>query len=400
MADALVLYGRIHQPLPLLLPGRAIPARASAHEVESCLFDTVAAEEAFGDIIAPAYEPALAAAQSLAEQGLALSVSVSTGFLELARRWAPSLVDLVERFLREPGVETICAEPMESLLFSFDIAEFIRRMTTARESLAERVGRPISAAEVSGFCLNHEIYHALQRVGLKVVLAADGAHADRQHHPGHPAHWGGGPTVLHRLTWLSDELSYRLQGGPPEPDAMADTVAALPGMAALITFNFDDFALGAGGVAHAAAVLRGLAAACWERGVDSVTASTAAAWAEPRAIEEPPPTFTDTAGGSIETLGHDGWWERLLFGRMQQLYQMLCLVPDPDVNEVGHWMLQRANLEVPRWVADEAPRPVTYWRGLWWELDRTHEDTAAQVLAIYDNFIRAATSCVGEGVYR
>ncbi len=397
MADALVLCCRMHQPLPLRLPAQLIPPRASAADLESCLFDTRGAEQVFRDTIAPAYEPALAEARSLAQRGVPISVSVSTGFLELANRWAPSLVHLTGLLLREPGAEPICAEPTAGLLFSFDIAEFMECMAEARASLGRRARRPVSTAEVSGLCLNHEVYHALYRVGFAGVLSAGVGYALRGHHPCRPARWGEGPVVLHRLTWLSEELAYRLRGGSAEPERMADTLAELPGTTALITFDFDDFAFGARGVEHGASVIGGLAAACERRGICLAAASTAAAGAGAGALQEPPPTVTEGDGLSVEALGRDGWWERLVFGRMQQLYQMLRLVPDAKVRAVGRWMLQRTNLELPRWAANGAARPPTYWRGLWWELDHTQEDTATQVLALYDNFIGAAGSYLGEG---
>jgi hypothetical protein len=196
MAQALVLYTRIHAPLPLRLPAQPFPPDAHADEVERCLFDLRAAEEAFREIIAPAYLAALDALRALTERGVPMSVGVSEGFLRLSRRWSPELLRPIRQLLRAPAVEAVAAEPWGGLLFAFDIEAFMRGMGAARERLAQLGGSPPCTAEVSGFCLNHEIYHALGRLGFSVIAAEGGAQARAGHQPGHPSRWREGPLVL------------------------------------------------------------------------------------------------------------------------------------------------------------------------------------------------------------
>jgi len=400
MADHLVLYCKVHQPLPLRLPAEPVPEGAGAEDLEAHLFDLAAAESAFRDVVAPAYQVALDALGSLAEHGVALSVGAPEGMVRLADRWAPSVVASLRRVLRSPGVDVVCAEPTESLLFHFDVGEFGRRMRGARGRLVEFARSRVAAAEVSGFSLNQEVYFTLGRLGFEAVAADDGAYAFRGHHPGHPSSWGGGPVTLYRMSWLSEELGFRLREGPRGEVRMADAIARAPGSFALVSFHIDDLAFGAHGPAHGAEVIGGLAEACRGRGVELVTMSTAGARARATALEESPPTITSTAGGSIEELARDGWWERLLFGRMQQAYQMASLARSAGVKAAVEWLLQRANLAVAGWAEAPAARPPTYWRGKWWEQRRSHGDTAAQVLAVLDNFIRAAARDSAQEAHR
>jgi len=397
MARTLVIYCKVHQPLPLRLPATEVPPKARPEDLEHCLFNLPEAEHAFRELVAPSYRPALDALNSLAEQGISLSVGVSSGFLRLAGRWAPSLLAPMQSLMCQPNVEAVCEEPTDGLLSSFDIAEFMCQMGEACTAIEALGGARVVAAEVNGFSLSKAVYHALARLGFNVVLAETAHDTPRGHQPGYPARWGEGPVVLHRLRWLSEEFAYRLRGGPPEPERMADTVTAVPGEVAVLTFDLDALALGGRGVAHGAAVIASLAAACEARHVDLLTTSPARERALPHVVDEPPPTLTTGMGIAVERFGRDGWWERLLFGRMQRAYQMIRLIEDAGIRDVGVWLLQRANLELPGWAAEEAARPATYRWSHWWEQPRSHDETATQVLAAYDNFIRVADSYLERG---
>jgi hypothetical protein len=390
MANAMVLYCAVHQPLPLRLPALPAPPGVTAADLERCLFDTATAEQTFSDFIVPAYAAALPALASLAERRIPLSLAIPDGFIELVRRWGPGLLKPIRRALRAPLIDAVCAEPVDGLLFAFDIQEFAERMAEARARLAEWTGKPVVTAEVSGFCLNHELYWALGQAGFGTVLAASERYVGTGHHPCHPSAWGDGPVLLHRLTWLSDELANRLRTGPGEPERMADTVAGLPGESALVTFRFDDIAFSSAGWAGALDQLAAFAAACERRGVDLLTASEAGARVAAEAVQSAPPTLTDDVDIGIEGLWRDGWWERLIFGRMQQAAQMTSLIPDHAMRSLGRWLLQRANLLAPRWAVHHAERPATYWRGLWWEQPHSYDETASQVVGAFDTFIRAA----------
>jgi hypothetical protein len=76
---------------------------------------------------------------------------------------------------------------------------------------------------------------------------------------------------------------------------------------------------------------------------------------------------------------------------MQQAYQISRLVEGRGVRRVGEWLLQRTNLSLPRLAVDGEGRPPSYWRTRWWQTNPSYDDTAEQTLAVYDNFIRAAS---------
>ena len=410
MAATLVLYTCIHQPLPLRLPAQPIPPGAirqahgapslsrgaGADDLERCLYDLRAAEEAFREVIAPAYLPALEALRARAEQGLPISIGVSEAFLELARRWSPELLRPLRQLLRAPAVEAVAVEPRGSLLFAFDLPGFMRAMGDACERLAHFAGRAPRAAEVSGFCLNHELYHALARLGFWAIAAGGEAQARGGHHPAHPSRWGG-PIVLYRLDWLSDELRFQLRGGCTDPARLAETAAGIPGEAALVHFEFDDLAFGPG-AAGGADLLAAMAAACAERGVEPFTLTRAARRFERRAVISPPPTTTGMAGVSIEDLVGDGWTERLIFGRMQQAYQLSRLLGNPALRGVAGWLLQRIHLDLPALCAGRGGLPPSHQRAHWWRENPGYDATTGQILAVYDNFIRATAGHVREEV--
>lgn len=395
MACKLVLCFRIHEPLPLRLPADVIPSSADADELESRLFDLDAAEEAFTVTIAEAYGSALGKLGTLATAGLPLSLVASEGFLELAGRWSPPLLRKAHELLALPEVEAVCGEPREGLLFAFDIAAFMREMSRARAHLAEAAAHTSSAAAVSGYSLNHELYHALGRLGFAAIAAESEPYTRAGHHPARPSRWGNGPTVVHRLTWLSDELGYRLRAGVDQVEGMADTIAALPGEVALCTFDLRDVSLSAQGPERAADIAAELADACARRGVEPALLTEAGEAARPRAPDSPPPVETATAGPWTERRAADGWWDGLIFGRMQQSYQAARLTKDPAIARSAHWLLQRANLAIAGWAEDPSARPATYRAAPWWDGHPNSHETAAQVLAAYDSFIQWSTDRVG-----
>jgi len=391
VAEAFVLYTAIHEPVPLRLPSVPPPAAARPEDLERCIFDLRAAELAFREVIGPAYGPALRETCALAERGVSLSVSVSAAFMEMSRRWSPELVRPTRRLLRAACVEPVASDPQGGLLFAFDIERFMRNLARAREALGRLARRPVTAAEVSGFCLNHEIYHAFRQLGFAAAAAEGEDRATQGRHPCHLARWGEGPLIAYRLQWLSDELRYQLRSGGHDPGKLAHTIASLPGEVALVSFDFDSLAFGTGGAARAAGLLGALAEACIERECEPLNLSEAALRFAARAVEHAPPVTTVVSGLSTEDLGRDGWVERLLFGRMQQAYQISRLVEGRGVRRVGELLLQRTNLSLPRLAVDGEGRPPSYWRTRWWQTNPSYDDTAEQTLAVYDNFIRAAS---------
>lgn len=389
MAGVLVLHAKVRQGLPLRLPPQPAPRGVSAADLESRLFDLDGARRAYAEVIGPAQRRAVEALGELVEAGAALSLAVSVGGLDLMRRWVPGLSDPLLGLLRQPGLEVVCGEPHEALVFAFDISRFGRHMSWARARLERIAGRPIKAAEVSGYCLNHEIYHALARLGFGVVLASSERHAADGRHLGRPTRWGEGPVALYRMTWLSEELGWALRGGEVAPQRMAETVAGAPGEVALVTFELDDVAFSRRGPAGAAGLLRALAEECTGRGVELLTVPEAAA--RGRVVEAAPPLWTVGEGLPVEQGWRDGWWEGLIFGRMQQAYAMARLAGQARLTRLADWLLQRDNLTPRGWagVTSVLPGGAVRLRG--------HDETAAEVVAVYDNFVRAATWCARGG---
>jgi len=387
VAEAFTLYAVIHTPLPLRLPTVKAQPGTVSENLERCLFDLPAAELAFREVIGPAYHRALGELAATAAAGTPLSLSVSGGFLAMSRRWSAELEPAVGGLLREPGVEPVACEPHRGLLFAFDIDRFGHSMGQARDELALLAQRPVAAAQVSGFALNHEIYHTLGRLGFSAVLAESDPRVTDGRGPGHLGRYGDGPVVLHRLQWLSDELRYRLRAGEGEAASMAETIARTPGEVALVSFDFDALAFGPEG----AAPLTELTEACVALGVEPIAVGEAAARFSRRAVEYPPPALTVMSDPCIEDLGRDGWAEGLIFGRMQQAYVLSQLIQDAEVRSLADWLLQQVNLSLPR-LAGESPqeRPPSFWRAQWWARSPSYDEVAREVLAAYDNFVRAA----------
>jgi len=391
VADSLVLYTAIHQPLPLRMPAIPMPLGAEPEDVERCIFDLRAAEEAFREVVGPTYGPALHELAVIAEEGTPLSVSVADGFLEMSGRWCRELIGPTGQLLRAPSVEPVVTDPKYGFLFAFDIGRFVEVMEEARARAVLFADRPIRSTEVSGFCINHELYHSVGRLGFAAIAAEGDAGVTRGRHPGHLVRFGEGPIVIHRMQWLSDEFDYRLRAGAYDPEKMADVAAGLPGEAALISFDFDSLAFAAGGPASGARFLSSLARACLARGVKPLTISEAAFGFAARAAEQAPPLATAMSGLSPEEARENGSVERAIFDRMLQAYEMARLAHRPEVLGICDWLLQRTNVSVPGMAADTEGRPLTYWRAGWWRSDRNYEDTAKQVLAAYDNFIQASS---------
>lgn len=395
VAETFALYTAIQQPVPLRLPAMPAAPGADPEDLGRCLFDLHAAETAFREALALAYAGALAGLREMAAEGGSLSVSVCSGFLEMAGRWTSDLVRSIQHLLREPTVEPVATDAHYGLLFAFDVWRLMRTMAKAREDLARLAGRPIRSAEVSGFAINHEVYLALANMGFATMAAEGEARVTDGRQPGHLGRWGEGPVVLYRLQWLSDELDYHLRTGDPQVEGMAETVARLPGEVALVSFSFDSLSLGAGRPEGGVEVLASLAAACLRRGVEPVTLGEAAARYAARAAYHAPPTLTAMSGPSLEGMGRDGWAQQLIFGRMQQAHAVAQLVESQRVREMGDWLLHPAHLSLPALAcAGAGARPGTYSRSRWWEGSPSHDETTAEVLSVYDNFIRAAACYV------
>jgi hypothetical protein len=180
---------------------------------------------------------------------------------------------------------------------------------------------------------------------------------------------------------------------------VCDTIARIPGDAAVVSFSFDSFAFGAGGAERGIETLTRLAQGCADRGVRHLTISDAAEMSAARAAECPPLTLTATSGPAVEEAIGDGWTERLLFGRMQQAYHVSQLAGGHWADGTGQWLLQRVNLSLPRMAACPDERPPIYWPAHWWTSNPSYSDTTDQVVGLYDHFIRsAALHAAGKGV--
>ncbi|NIM50482.1 MAG: hypothetical protein GTN69_08510 [Armatimonadetes bacterium] len=400
MAHNFVLYSSVHTPLPLRLPAIPVSRGATQEDAERCFFDLCAAEAAFCDIVAPTFTKAIAALTQLAVRGVPLSISVSAGFLEMSKRWTPELTTAIGEMLRAPNVEPVAADPRDGCLFAFDISRFTETMAVARDELGELTGRPVRAAEVSGFAINHEVYHALGRLGIKTVFAEGAGRVNYGRHPAHLSRYGGGPLMARRLQWLSDELRHHLRAGLQDVHSMCETLAHMPGELAVISFPLVSLALGAGGPERGAEVLSRLADGCSHRGIRPLTISAATEKFATRAAEQAPPTLTAADRLPIEEAGGGGWTERVLFSRMQQAYHVGQLGGNYWGERIGDWLLQRVNLSLPRLAGDPDSRPPTYRHIDWWTSNPGYGDTAHQVITLYDNFIRSAALHAEKGVER
>jgi hypothetical protein len=364
------------------------------------LLDLHAAQMAFQDLIGPAFAEAATQLTELAAQGVSVSVSVSGGFLEMGRRWAPELTGHIARLLRSGNTEPVVTDPAGGIVFAFDIHRFMRTVAAARHDLAELAGQPVRAVEISGFSTNHEIYHTLARLNLTTVIVEGASRVSSGRQPARLSRFGRGPLVAQRLQWLSDELRYHLRVGDSNCSRMCDTIARIPGDVAVVHFQFDSLAFGADAPGRGIETLATLAQGCADRGVPHLTISAATDMLAARAAEHAPPTLTATSGPAVEELAGDGWTERLIFGRMQQAYHTGRLAGGHWDAGIGEWLLQGVNLSLPSLAADPDGRPPTYWPAHWWASDPSYTDTAEQVVALYDVFIRSAALHVGKGAER
>jgi hypothetical protein len=311
--------------------------------------------------------------------------------LDMIQRWAPELTSHVGRLLRSSNVESVASDPVDGLLFAFDVHGFMRAVEAAARRLAEMAGQPIRAAEISGFSINHEIYHALARLEMAAIIVEGASRVSNGRHPARLSRYGNGPLVAKRLQWLSNEFQYQLRAGQRDCSRVCDTVARIPGDAAVVSFPFGSLAFGCEAPGRGVEILATLARGCAERGIQNLTISTAAEASAARAANYPPPTLTATSGPAIEEMVGDGWTQRLLFGRMQQAYHISRLAGGHWADGTGKWLLQRTNLSLPELAVDPGRRPPTYWPAQWWISNPGYDATTHEVLALYDNFVGSAS---------
>jgi alpha-amylase len=396
MARDIVIYLVVHQPRRLKLPAQPIPAGATPHDMERCLFDPVLDEYYFRKVARTGYWPATELLLDLVQKGLKLNIGLSFSFIRQAQAWDPDLLALFARLVAHPGVELIGVEPYHSFLFLADLPHFVTRMRWMQGALQDVFGQRPRVTDTTELCMSDGIALALAQAGFAGGFI-DGRRCVMDWRE--PTYLYRAPNRLHLLarhTDLSDDVGYRFSnrswsGWPLMADTYAGWLSAAAGDLVVLGWDYETF-----GEHHAAGTgifdfLRRLPGEVHARDGRFLTASEAIAAHGARSHDLPLPVFPASwagSGGLEFFLGNAAQQE--VFQLMLHAYNKARLTRDRGIIDLALWLLQSDHLHLIQWFGRHGPEAEVsayFTPGEWWRLGGAR--IVREIQQVYLNFVTA-----------
>ena len=397
MAENLVVYAVVHQPMRLKLPARVIPPGSAPEEFNAFLFDDAMDRRYFDKVAQYSYLPATAMFRDLAKRGWRMSIGFSNSFLVQAERWGGKVLDAFQRLCASPNVEVVCVEPYHSWLMYLDIVEFKDSMLWARRRLEELFQKPVAVADTTEMFMSNDVYFALQQCGFSGAFMEGRAWQLSWREPTHVYRYPGqNLALLARHHQLSDDVGYRFSNHewdfwPLMADTYAGWLRDCWGDVVTLGWDFETFGEHHRDDSGIFQFMRALNTQIKKRKVRMMLPSEALAeLTEPR-YEVPINEYGTTwagEGGMEFFLGNQP--QQGLFRLMHHAYSKARLTGDPRLIEIARWLLQSDNLHLIQWFgrSGSAAEVSAYFTpDEWWELGG--HGIIREQQRVYLNFIRA-----------
>jgi alpha-amylase len=397
VAENLVVYTVVHQPMRLKLPARVIPPGSVPDDFNAFLFDDAMDRRYFDKVAQYSYLPASAMFRDLAKRGWRMSIGFSNSFLVQAERWGGKVLDAFKRLCASPNVEVICVEPYHSWLMYLDIVEFKDSMLWARRRLEEVFQKPVAVADTTEMFMSNEVYFALQQCGFSGAFMEGRAWQLSWREPTHVYRYPGqNLALLARHHQLSDDVGYRFSNHewdfwPLMADTYAGWLRDCWGDVVTLGWDFETFGEHHRDDSGIFQFMRALNTQIKKKKVRMMLPSEALAeLTEPR-YEVPLNEYGTTwagEGGMEFFLGNQA--QQGLFRLMHHAYSKARLTGDPRLIEIARWLLQSDNLHLIQWFgrSGSAAEVSAYFTpDEWWELGG--HGIIREQQRVYLNFIRA-----------